>query len=140
MEVNNLVGVAIGGLLAIGGGVVAQFMQGRREQHKWFEEKCIDEYRELLESLTKTLMLAIHWYDIDPESPTRKSEWDMVWNESLRIIHTRLFIAKQIKDADIFNRWTDAFVSFQSDSNTRLLSDRYEEIRQSIVALAMKKL
>jgi len=140
MEWSNLVGVALGGILATGAGVATQFMQGRRERHKWFEEKCIEEYRELLESLTKTVMLAIHWYDIEPGSLTRKTEWDVVWNESLKIIQTRLFIAKQITDANIYGRWTEAFVSFQFDSNTSLLSDRYEKIRQSIVALAMKNL
>lgn len=143
MEVSNLVGVAIGGVLAIGGGVVAQVMQGRREQHKWFEEKCIEEYRELLDILTRTLMLTAQSYTIDankPDSSMRRGEWEPSWHESLRIIRTRLFIARQIQEADIYKKWTDAFDSLPYNNNIVLLTERYEEIRRSIVAMAMKRL
>jgi hypothetical protein len=94
MDLGALLGVALGSALAIAGGIVGQIMQGRREHRKWVSESRKEEFRELLDVLTTTMMLTVWWHDTDPTSAALGKEWQTAWNEALRVIHTRLFIKR----------------------------------------------
>lgn len=138
MDLGGLAGVGLGGALAIAGGVVGQLMQGRREHRKWLSENQRDEYRELLDALTMTMIQTVRWHDLNPRSTELEQQWQAAWNDALKVIHTRIYIAKALDEANIYDKWSSAFVEFNKTRDTDALADKFESLRRTIVALATK--
>jgi hypothetical protein len=140
---SDLYGVALGGFLGIIGGVTGQMLQSRftarRERKQWIADSRKEEYRELLKTLTQTATFLMEYKGtrsgMDQEYQKRFRE---IYGNGLRVIADRIFIAEEIKEAKIYDRWTAALVELDKSSDIHPFDEAFDRISADIVKLALK--
>lgn len=138
-KMNDLYGVALGGVLGIVGAGVGQLINGRREQRRWIADNRKQEYRELLTTLTNTATFLMEYFGTSAaKDPEHSKRFTQVYGDALRVISDRIFIAEEIKKANIHELWIDALAELQKTKDIHLLSERFEAIRVSIIKSAVK--
>ncbi len=135
---SDLWGVALGGALAIIGSVSTQVIQGRRDRNRWIADARKEEYRELLNSMAETITRIMQRNVLPNDMKIIEASMES-YNETLKIILTRIFIAKEIEDAKVYDRWMDAMKDVVEANDIDKLSETFEGLRTRIVELALKQ-
>lgn len=137
---NALWGVLLGGMLAIAGGIATQLMQGGREHRRWIAENRRDEFRELLKFLMEATTRTAHTYG--PVDPFRQVETLQgaadARSEFVRVTLSRIFIANEIENADVYGQWNSAMDELVQTNDLVAATKRIDRPRQQIVDLALR--
>ena len=126
-----LIGVLIGGWLTY-----------RTQSRQWLANNRKEEYRELMTVLTNAAASLIeaaqmkrHMIPPDEDlEPRAKREYD----KSLRILQDRIFIAREVEEMELFDRWGRAMADLQETNKYQTFEDRFEAMKRDIVNRATK--
>jgi hypothetical protein len=131
-----IVGV-VGILGTLGGIVIGQRMARSWQRKQWLLDKKIEEYRELLASLTETFTAHVRMQGegLDSESQRKVADLEA---KSLRTIRDRILVAKEISEASILEHWILALRRFERSLNGKQFSADFHAIGDSIVKLAIQ--
>jgi hypothetical protein len=125
------------GLLA--GILFGASLTGRSQRRKWLADNQKEEYRELLTALVTSFdeigTNIVTWGDWTEDE--RKAEVERV-RRSLNVIADRIYIANDMRDSNLFNRWKDAIVQFRKDKNYLVFEKIYFSVRDELVERARK--
>lgn len=134
----DLSGVALGGFLGLLGGILSQWLQGRRERERWGENNYKEEFRELMKVLTIAAnLLAQRHAHSEGESPENKTICDNAYNESIRVLLDRIYTAKVIMDMDLYGKWIESVTELRRTNDVDNFNDRFAKIRKEIVRLVI---
>jgi len=132
----GVVATILGGLLGL---MLGHFLTRSWQLQQWKLENRKAEYRELLSKLSAAFTAALHygcWSDTAGREESVKIE-----NAVTSCIRDRIFIADEIRDCNLLNRWTTALSRFDHnlnrESQARFIRD-FEEIRSDLVRIALK--
>jgi len=96
------------GLVGTGIGVVLGHSLARQSQHAhWVEDHRRGEFRTLLTAINESFLTLI-------TTNLVKKKFDAETRVA-RIVMDRIFIASEVKDIDLMNRWTRAAARFRDD-------------------------
>jgi len=96
---------AVGIVGALAGIVIGHFLTRSSQHRQWIRDNRKQEYRELLSSISDAYL---HIVQIKPGLGWEKEAYlrtEQVKADSFRVLHDRIFIAQEIKDADIMPLW-----------------------------------
>ena len=120
---------------------VGAFLQSRQQQKQWKRDHRIEECRELLNAITLSY---VHLADLKAGLRQEGVNIAALYNDSVgelhRILGSRLLVAREINDASVSTKWTDAMEQYQRDGNITQFATDYATIRDSIVAIGLKGL
>jgi hypothetical protein len=133
--VGPLIGVLIGG-----------WMTYRIQSRQWLANTRKEEYRELLTALTdaassliENAQMKLHMVQ---SGETQRLELQQRTKEkyfnSLKIMQDRLFIAREVEQMELFDRWGRAMKDLQETNKYQTFEDRFEAIQRDIVNRATK--
>lgn len=133
-----IVGV-VGILGTLGGIVIGQQMARSWQRQQWLLDKKIEEYRELLASLSETFTVHIQMrhlgVPLDSASQRKLADLEA---KSFRTIRDRILVAKEIREAKILEDWRSALAQFEQALNRKQFSADFHAISDSIVKLAIQ--
>jgi hypothetical protein len=129
---------AIGPLLGV---FVGAFLTRSWDKKKWMNDNRKEEYRELMSSLTEaaTAMMK-RWYPATINTVTRE-EVQMSSDKyllALKVIKTRIFIANDMKEMNLFDRFGEAVHTMIANESVDTFEEVYETLRDEIVARATR--
>jgi hypothetical protein len=70
--------------------------------------------------------------------PAEQKHFQESYNDALRVLTDRIFIAEEVKTDKLYDLWTSAMTELQKTNDVSTLSDRFEEIKNRIVKAATK--
>jgi len=128
----------LGILGTLGGVVVGQYMARTWERRQWLLEKKIDEYRELLTTITEAYAYFIlnHRSGV-AQSPEIQQHLNDLNSQSLQVIRTRILVAKEIREKDVMNLWADALRKYDDSFEVDPFTWEYHKVCNIIVKLAL---
>jgi hypothetical protein len=124
-----LIGIFIGSWLTRSG-----------DRKKWMNDNRKEEYRELLTALTNatTSLLGAYQNSLFFVDEKEKLEATEQYTNSLKVIQDRIFIAAEIGNMKLFDRWGEAVKSIQTTGKIREFEDQFEILKKEIVGRATK--
>ena len=128
-------GLGIGG--ALGGIVVGHVLTRSWQRKQWLLDKRNEEWRELLSALSESLRVSLKIYPARALSGAEEREIVEAQSNSFRIIRDRIFIASDVQDLNIENRWSFAVQHHSQTMDAKKLGNAYKELRTEIVAVAI---
>ncbi len=124
--VTLLLGILVGGLVS-----------SRNQRRQWVSDTKCREYRELMSAMTRAIALAVNApgaTTVTEQQARRDAE-----GIALSIIQDRIFIAKEIKELKVLERWhalLDAIVQ-----RTGALDEKdFDKLKEDIINEAMKSI
>jgi hypothetical protein len=127
---SGLIGVIVGSLLT-------NILTGRSQRKQWLADNRKQEYRELLSTLTHSMTVIMTYTGtMVAIGPHEQKEFQKAYNEALRVLHDRIFVAEQIKRDKIEDRWTTAMAELKRTNDIHCLDDPFDEIKALIVRAA----
>ncbi len=118
--VGPLMGVALGGWLAM-----------RNQRVLWILDNKRSEYRKLLSTITRDYTTFMNLSGAGTTGPEQRKR-EQVHLEALNVIRDRLFIAKEVSEMDIARKWSEAIGAAYTRRDFSNLKNQYEEIAKSI--------
>ena len=128
--VGPLVGVMLGALL------------GRSwDQRKWLNDNRKEEYRELMTALTDAaaaIIERVHSRDgghipLIKERIAFMADKQELQAKSIKVLQDRIFIAAEIEQMDLLERWGNAVKIVLKDKNLSAFDDTFEVLKKEIV-------
>jgi hypothetical protein len=141
--------ILLSGLLGILGTVVGALLgpyftkNWQREQ--WLREKRLTEYKELMSSMSDTYITLMQRAEV--EAQREDDEPDKPWLDPLptekelatyKVLHDRVFIAKELAGENIMTLWETAVTNFRHTRNREKFALRYVKINEKVVGMASK--
>lgn len=106
--------------------LVGHFLTRSWQRTQWLMDSRKQEYRELLTTLTNTYIVfgqyIGHSIALDPQT---RREVDQAERESYRVVRDRLFIAKDLQEADILNLWATAVENYKQGLDIKVFAKRF---------------
>jgi hypothetical protein len=116
--VGPLVGILIGAYLA---------KQWQRSQ--WLADKKRSEYRKLLTTLTRTYTTIVKLRaPLVGLGPMEQRALSNLEPNSLIVVRDQMFIAKEVKEMDLLNRWTGALRNYDNTANAKAFKEAFDLI------------
>jgi hypothetical protein len=131
--------IALGIWAAVGplAGVALGHFLTRSWQHKqWLLDQRKEEWRELLTALAESLRASLKIYPARSLSGDEEREIVNAQADSFRVIRDRIYIAIDVKELDLENRWSAAVQHHSQTLDARALGRAYDAIRLEIVKRA----
>lgn len=136
-----LVGVCLGAYLG-------PYLAQKWTHEQWRRDKQLAEYKELMATLAEAYITLVQRAKSNAQyeernGPPEEPDWQEplpieIELLSYRMLHDRVFIAQELRDADIFGLWDAAITNFRFKPNEKLFAKRYLEIVDKIMQLASK--
>jgi len=127
---------AIGPLLGI---LLGQFLTRSWQQQQWLLDQRKEEWRELLTTLTASFAtickLTGPMMVLGPDDMRELDEAQTVAQTTIR---DRIFIAKEVKELEIYKLWSTAARQFERDMTYIPFAEQYALINAKIVGAATK--
>ncbi|MGC1187778.1 MAG: hypothetical protein WA871_10330 [Candidatus Acidiferrales bacterium] len=128
-----LVGVVIGALLA-----------RSWDRRKWLDDNRASESRELLRIFTLTihhLFSAQHSLEanLSTQFAAERELANDTYNESLRVLQDRIFVAKDVKQHKLRERWVQANTDYRLRQDGPKFQADYEGIQETILEMVLGK-
>ena len=129
--------VAVVGIAGTLGGVfLGQHMTQRWQRKQWMLDRQKEEWRELLTALAESLRMQMKIYPGRALSPEEQRTIVEAQSNSFRVIRDRIFIASDVAQLNIENRWSRVLMDHNRDMDVQALGAAYDAIRQEIVKVA----
>lgn len=138
----DLYAVALGGALGIIGTAVGQVISGRRQNKQWLFENKKQEYRELLDVMSKAVRFIIDTRG-GTISVVAASEMSAAYdaeNDVFRVMEDRIFIADMVSKERLMDRWVELLGYMQNKRQPGQFIKTYTELRVTILRAAFKDL
>jgi hypothetical protein len=122
------------------GVLIGAYVANRNQRKHWIADNKKQEYRELLTALTRAFgaMLELRGAGMIALGPEDQRAYGAMETQALQIIRDRLFIADEVTQMDLLNRWADATKDFDSTHNPRTFAAGFGKIADSVTASAKK--
>src|SRR5438132_11908355 len=122
---------ALTGLAGVILGVFLTSILTRRSQRtQWIADNKKEEYRELMSTLARSMTMIMMYKGVGVAiGPQQQREFQDAYNEALRVLSDRIFIAEQIKKDKIYDRWTAAMAELHRTNDIQCLDEPYEQIK-----------
>ena len=134
-----------GAFLIVGtvlGAFLTQHLGKSARREEWLRDTRKQEYKEVLTALSTAYLELVRYGTpgtvvvVPGEIERRISDLEAA---TYRVLHDRIFIARELESEDISKRWTEAVENFARSRNEgyeRRFAERFKSIRESIVKLA----
>jgi hypothetical protein len=126
---------------AIGAFLVYRFSQ-RTQHEQWIRDNRKEEFQELIQALTDEMTALFRRLEMTKNGTITKE----VFNDerekhqiALRVLKNRIFIAKDLKDRNLFDEWGDGLKLVWESGEYHAFEDTYEKIREWIVDRATRE-
>jgi hypothetical protein len=127
---------AIGPLIGV---LVGAYLTGRRQKRDWLADNKKEEYRELLSAMTKALSANIELHATGVAlSGDDERRLTTSMSELMEVTRSRLFVAKQLKQLDVVNRWWSLASAFEKSRDHIVFARGTRELLDEIVETALK--
>ena len=123
------------------GVLVGAWLARSWDKQKWLNDNRKEECRELLTAVTDAVT-AILDRDIATSGvsyATKQARANDAFLISLKIFQDRIFIARDIEGAKLFDIWPVAVNRYNSSANRHDFDDSFEAIKKKIVQIAVGK-
>ncbi len=130
-------GLGIGGTL--GGITVGHFLTQSSQRKQWILDRRKEEWSELLTALAESLRMALKRYQGRVLSGEEEYRIVEAQSNCFRVIRDRIFIAADVKNLNLENRWSAAVMHHSENLDARKLGAAYDAIRNEIVEAATKR-
>ena len=120
------------------GVLIGAYAANRNQRKHWIADSKKQEYRELLTALTRAFgtMLELRGTGIVALGPEDQRAYGAMETQALQTIRHRLFIADEVKQMDLLNRWADATRDFDNTHNPRIFATAFGKIVDSVTTSA----
>ena len=122
--------------VVVGAGLT--YLLGRSKEHEqWLRDNRKQEYRELLSSISDAYLNmvktkpGIGW---EKEAHLRAEQ---LKSDAFRVLHDRIFIAQEIKDADIMNQWLYVINLERFPNKYREAENEFLSLTSTLVEMAL---
>jgi hypothetical protein len=133
--------VVIGPLVGV---LIGVFLGRSWDRKKWLNDHRALECRELLKAMSETVSLRFETARAAAENQFREAEIQATataaYNESLRVLQDRVFTAKDVEELQLRERWVQIVRDHVNSSDHQAFQSAYEEIKQTLVDLAVRGL
>jgi len=132
------------GLFTVGGVVIGSlltyFLTRRWQREQWRNDNRKEEFRELIAALTASAMAFMTRtpYLDDRIVRREKEERHALYLEALRVIKTRIFIARDVKEMNLFDRWGESIRVMEESDTIDQFEETFEKLRDEIIERATK--
>lgn len=134
----TLVVSAVGMVGALGGIVVGHFLTRSGQHEQWVRDNRKQEFRELLTSLSAAYLHIVQYGSGDDRSDSSDLRFHPVRNEAFRALHDRIFIAQEIRKAEIFRKWLRLVDTCNASGHQSLQSpDDFSILTSELVNMAL---
>jgi hypothetical protein len=116
--------------------LIGHYLTRSWQQKQWLLDRRKEEWRELMTALSGSLSAALKIYPMRALDSDEQREIVDAHTNCFRIIRDRIFIASEIKQLDLENRWSAAIEHHSQTLEPRKFGLVYDGIRQEIVKLA----
>jgi hypothetical protein len=131
-------GVALFGIVsAFGGVLIGQRMARSTQREQWLRDNRKQEYRELLSSLSDTFLLIIKHGTEVKEPGEIANNVASARRELFTTLHDRIFIAKEIKGAGIWEKWRAIFGLCSQPVQEVEAMEKFSALRDELVQMAL---
>jgi hypothetical protein len=137
-----ILNVAVG-LWAVAGPLIGIFIgayiANRNQRKQWIADNKKQEFRELLSALVEASSSLIAFYTpMVLQGPDEQRACDRVEKKSIEVIMDRVFIAGEVKELDLQERWSNALSGIRGTRNRTAFSDEFVKISSDLTAAALK--
>jgi hypothetical protein len=129
--VGPLLGVLVGALLA-----------RSWDKKKWMNDNRKEEFRELITALTEaaTAIMGNHHHIRDHTQTTEEGDKALgKYMNALNIIKSRIFVAKNVNEMNLFDRWGEGFKTITTTGSIIQFEDVFEKIRDELIERATRE-
>jgi hypothetical protein len=127
---------AIGPLLGV---LVGALLARSWDKKKWMNDNRKAEFRELITALTNAATALMmqqthlneHRLQTDEEEHARQTHL-----EAWKVIKTRIFIAHDVKEMKLFDRWGESIKAMRATKKVHPFEDSFEKLKDEIVERA----
>jgi hypothetical protein len=117
---------------------LGNFLSKQNQHKQWARDNRKQEYRELLTSLSAAYLHIVQQGPGENEEDSIRLRNDPIRNEAFRVLHDRIFIAQEIKGADIFNKWLVVVNAYNSMGYLDLdVPDKFLLLIHELVCMAL---
>ncbi len=116
--------------------LVGHFLTRAWQRAQWLQDKRNEEWRELLTALAESLRVELNIYPMRPLDSDEQREIVNAHADCFRVIRDRLFIAYDVKQLNLENRWSAAIQHHSQTLDPRKLGSEYDALRLEIVKMA----
>ena len=114
-----------------------------RERKHWLNDCRKEEYRELINILTRATMEIIRQNDpsypkLDYMRPEKMWDAQDFYMKSLEVIRDRIFISDELRDMKVYDRWTNAMQALATSHDHRQFEEVADDIHLGLVERAKK--
>jgi hypothetical protein len=139
--------VAVGGTL--GGVFLGQRMNKDAQREQWVRDNRKEESRELLNALAVAYWGLIDWnrglitvqLQKEPITVTENGATDkfaLLVADTHKVFGSRLLVAKEVKKAEIHQRWLNTCAAYIKDREEKNLTATYDKLCELIVEIGLK--
>ena len=123
--------------VVVGAGLTYLFSRSK-EHEQWLRDNRKEEYRELLSAISEAFLI-VHKYGSGPFGPLENQGIvESVKHKSFRILHDRIFIADELKKADIRSKWIHILNSTQSGRGISFSAEEsFTDLESELVRMAL---
>jgi hypothetical protein len=135
-------GMAWKGVGPLTGVMVGAVLARSWDRNKWMNDNRKEEFRDLLDALTDAatrLMAEQEQANRAPFGYWNDDEARASHVEALKIIKTRIYIADDLKEMELFDRWSKAIEKMHETKEICHFENVYEGVRNEIVERATRK-
>jgi hypothetical protein len=126
---------AVGPLIGI---YLGHFLSRSWQQKQWLLDRRKEEWRELLTALAESLRVSLKFYPARALSGEEERVIVEAQSQSFRTIRDRIYIAADVKELNIENRWSAAVQHHSQTMDAKKLGATYDALRNEIIAIATK--
>lgn len=122
--------------------VMGQMLTSRHQHRQWLRDNKKQEYREILNALSNAFLALVEiqsgiGFSGMVEGEQQRRAWNLS-HESFRVLRSCLFVAAEVKEADMLVRWTNAVSELDHHRNLTTFTQVYANLNNEIVALGEK--
>jgi hypothetical protein len=122
--------------------LIGHFLSRSEQRRQWVADNEVKEWRELLTTLTTSFQTVVRTDKSIPAVPgeeiqrmTENLNARMLANE---VLANRIFIAREVRKAELFNRWRKGLEEFDKDHDAIKIGTVFGELTVSILRGADK--
>jgi hypothetical protein len=123
----------------LGGVIVGAYLSRSWDRQKWMNDNRKLEFRELIEALTDAataLMYEQRMRSISPHGVFEDPDARTKHLQALKVIKTRIFISTDMKEMNVFDRWSESIKLMIATDGVHHFETTYENLRDESIERA----
>ncbi len=135
----SMVWAAVGPLCGV---LVGAGLSRSWDRRKWLNDNRKQEFRELMETLSEAAsgmisrQISRNWGEALTEKEAEQVSVSHM--ASLKVIKNRIFIAEDVKEMNLFNRWNDGIHAMRMAEDVRPFEGMWDQVSEELIARATR--